>query len=292
VVHALFDIIRHLFLPQAVCCRYYGREERSETDARREGDVQGLDGKVFLITGGAGGIGRATAEVLARAGGRVVITDVDADTGAEVVSELQESTSGELRFDRLDVSDAAAVGALVEKLENEDWPVYGLMANAGIAPSSPAAEYSDELWERTVAINLNGVFWCCRDFGRRMIERGDGAIVITSSIAGLGVVSPETHAAYGATKAAVAHLAELLGVEWAQTGVRVNAVAPGYTATPILDKLKEESPETYDEWISRTPIGRLNTPEEIANTTAFLFSDLASGITGTVLRVDGGYGAR
>lgn len=118
--------------------------------------MQGLDGKVFLITGGAGGIGRATAEVLARAGGRVVITDVDADAGAEVVSELQEATGGELRFDLLDVADSAAVGALVEELERDGWPVHGLMANAGIATSSPAAEYTDELWERTVAINLNG----------------------------------------------------------------------------------------------------------------------------------------
>jgi NAD(P)-dependent dehydrogenase (short-subunit alcohol dehydrogenase family) len=254
--------------------------------------MQGLDGKVVVITGGAGGIGRATAEVLAGTGARVVITDVDTEAGGRVVNELREATGGELRFEQLDVSDAGAVGAVSDKLEGDGWPVYGLMANAGIAPTSPALEYSDELWTRTIGINLNGVFWCCRDFGRRMVERGGGAIVITSSIAGLGVVSPETHAAYGATKAAVAHLAELLGVEWAKTGVRVNAVAPGYTATPILDKIQAESPETFEEWVSRTPIGRLSTPQEIANATAFLLSDLASGITATVLRVDGGYGAR
>ena len=254
--------------------------------------MKGLEGKVVVITGGAGGIGRATAEVLAETGARIVLTDVDAEAGDRVVHELRETTGGELRFEHLDVSDARAVGAVADKLEGEGWPVHALMANAGIAPTSPALEYSDELWTRTIDINLNGVFWCCRDFGRRMVARGAGAIVITSSIAGLGVVSPETHAAYGATKAAVAHLAELLGVEWAKTGVRVNAVAPGYTATPILEEIQAESPETFDEWVSRTPIGRLSTPQEVANATAFLLSELASGITATVLRVDGGYGAR
>lgn len=254
--------------------------------------MQGLEGKVVVITGGAGGIGRATADVLARAGARVVITDVDAAAGNRVADELRASTAGELRFEQLDVSDATAVGAVASKLEDDGWPVYGLMANAGIAPTSPALEYSDELWTQTIDVNLNGVFWCCREFGRQMVERGAGTIVITSSIAASGVVSPETHAAYGATKAAVSHLAELLGVEWATTGVRVNAVAPGYTATPILDKIQAEAPETFEEWLSRIPMGRLSTPTEVANATAFLLSDLASAITATVLRVDGGYGAR
>lgn len=253
--------------------------------------MEQLDSRVFVITGGAGGIGRATAQTLARSGGRVVITDVDQDAGTRTVREVAEATGGELRFEPLDVTDSDAVDTLAQKLEDEGWPVYGLMANAGIAPSSPAAEYSDELWNKTVAINLNGVFWCCRDFGKRMITRGAGAIVITSSIAGFNVVTPEKHVAYGATKAAVAHLAKLLGVEWAQDGVRVNAIAPGYTATPILDKLKEESPETYQTWLARTPVGRLNTPEEIAQSAAFLFSDQANGITGTILHVDGGYSA-
>ncbi len=254
--------------------------------------MQGLTGKVVVITGGAGGIGRATAEVLAEAGARVVITDIDVAAGTQAVEALRAATGGELRFEPLDVADPTAVTALSDTLEADGWPVHGLMANAGIAPTSPALDYSDELWSRTIDINLNGVFWCCRAFGRRMVERGAGAIVVTSSIAGLGVVSPETHAAYGATKAAVAHLAELLGVEWASSGVRVNAVAPGYTATPILERIQAESPDTFDEWVSRTPLGRLNTPHEIANTAAFLLSDQASGITATVLRADGGYGAR
>ncbi|MFW8565235.1 SDR family NAD(P)-dependent oxidoreductase [Orrella sp. 11846] len=255
--------------------------------------MQGLDQKrVFLITGGAGGIGRATATALGQAGSRVIITDVDHVAGEAAATEISKQTGAEVRFINLDVTDEVQVNEVAEQLEKEGWPVYGVMANAGIAPTSSAVDYPASLWRQTVDINLNGVFWTAQAFGRRMLERGEGVVLITASIAAFGVVSPETHAAYGATKAAVAHLAELLGVEWAKQGVRVNAVAPGYTATPILDKLKEEAPDVYDQWLARIPMGRLNTPEEIANSAAFLFSDLASGITATVLHVDGGYSAR
>lgn len=254
--------------------------------------MKGLDDRrVFVITGGAGGIGTATAKVLAGHGSRVVVTDMLGDAGVEAVSELDEGR-GMIRYLDLDVTDPAAVAEVADRLEAEGWPVHGLMANAGIAPSAPAVDYPDETWLKTIDINLNAVFWTVREFGRRMVARGAGSIVITSSIAGFGVVSPETHVAYGSTKAAVAHMARLLGVEWATTGVRVNSVAPGYTATPILDRLKEEAPDVFDQWLARIPMGRLNTPEEIANSAAFLFSDLASGITGAVLNVDGGYSAR
>ncbi|HHU09603.1 MAG TPA: SDR family oxidoreductase [Intrasporangiaceae bacterium] len=254
--------------------------------------MRGLgDGRVFLITGGAGGIGSATAEILASHGGRVVITDVLGEQGEEVVAGLNAG-EGQIRYLDMDVTSPDDVRRVAARLEEEDWPVYGVMANAGVAPSAPAADYPDDTWRTTIDINLNGAFWTVREFGRRMIERGAGAVVITSSIAGFGTVSPETHVAYGSTKAAVAHMARLLGVEWARTGVRVNAVAPGYTATPILDRLKEEAPDVFDQWLARIPMGRLNTPEEIGNAAAFLFSDLASGMTGAVLNVDGGYSAR
>lgn len=246
--------------------------------------------KAFLITGGAGGIGTATAAGLVAQGARVVLTDVSEEAGAAALATL--NAGDKVRFEKLDVTDPDAVRALADKLETDGWAVHGLMANAGIAPTSPAAEYSDELWRTTVDINLNGVFWTAREFGGRMVKRGEGAVVITSSIAGNRVVTPETHVAYGSTKAAVSHMASLLGVEWAKSGVRVNCVAPGYTETPILDALKEEDPDTFNEWLSRIPVGRLNTPEEIANGAVFLFSDLASGITGTTLNIDNGYAAR
>lgn len=253
--------------------------------------MKGLDqDRVFLITGGAGGIGSATAQALARAGSRVVVTDVLGEKGDQAVEQL--GLGDRARYVDLDVTDPAQVAEVADALEADGWPVHGLMANAGIAPTSSTVDYPDDTWRTTIDINLSGVFYTAREFGRRMIERGKGSIVITSSIAGFGVVSPETHVAYGSTKAAVAHMAKLLGVEWAAQGVRVNAVAPGYTDTSILDAIKAQSPETIDEWISRIPMGRLNTPQEIADATAFLFSDLASGITATTLHVDGGYSAR
>lgn len=247
---------------------------------------------VYVITGAASGIGAAIAHRLASKGHRIVITDIDDDVGEQTVRTLTEKTGSTLRYERLDVSDAQATESLAALLEESGWPVYGLVANAGIAPSSPSIDYPDELWRKTMAINLDGVFWSCRAFARGMLSRNSGGIVLSSSIAGLGVVRPETHAAYGASKAAVAHLAALLGVEWAKQGIRVNAIAPGYTQTPILDKLKAESPDVYNTWIDDTPMGRLMKPEEIANAAAFLLSDQASGITGVTLSVDGGYAAR
>lgn len=253
----------------------------------------GIEDRVFVVTGGAGGLGAATAATLIERGARVVVTDVDGAQGAATVDRLDLIRPGRCRFDLLDVSDSGAVDALASRLWAEGWEVHGVFANAGIAPSSPAVGYTDELWRRTMGINLDGVFYSIRAFARLLLERRlPGAFVVTSSIAGFGVVSPETHAAYGASKAAVAHLAALLGVEWARSGIRVNAVAPGYTSTPILDRLKAEAPDVYAQWIERIPTGRLNTPAEIAEAVVFLFSDLASGITGTTLHVDNGYSAR
>ncbi|WP_342373347.1 SDR family oxidoreductase [Propioniciclava soli] len=253
--------------------------------------MKGLDqDRVFLITGGIGGIGLGVAQTLLEYGSRVVVTDVVGEEGADEVARL--GAGDRVRYVDLDVTDPEAAESVADQLEADGWPVFGLMANAGVAPTSPTVDYPDDTWRTTVDINLNGVFWTVRSFGRRMVERGEGAIILTSSIAGLRVVSPETHVAYGATKAAVAHMASLLGVEWAKEGVRVNALAPGYTDTSILDAIREESPETIEEWKHRTPLGRLIQPEEIGQAAAFLFSDLASGITATTLSVDGGYAAR
>lgn len=255
--------------------------------------LRGIEDRVFLVTGAAGGLGTAAAAMLVKRGGKVVVTDVDAEQGIALVKRLDGVRSGRARFEQLDVADPVVVDALADRLWDEEWGVHGVFANAGIAPSSPAAEYSDELWRRTMGINLDGVFFTVRAFARRLLERNlPGAFVITSSIAGFSVVTPETHAAYGASKAAVAHLASLLGVEWARNGIRVNAVAPGYTATPILDRLKAEAPDVFEHWLARTPAGRLNTPDEIAESVLFLFSENASGITGTTLHVDNGYSAR
>lgn len=258
--------------------------------------MDGIARRVFVITGAAGSIGSAMALVLARHGGQVIITDLASSAGEETAADLARQVGGKdaggvpsVRFMPMDVTDADDVEAVASRIEAEVGPVYGLLANAGIAPDAPSLKLSNEVWRKTMAVNLDGVFYCARAFGRAMVSRKQGAMVLTSSIAGVKVVRPEVHLAYDASKAAVAQMAATLGVEWAKLGVRVNAIGPGYTDTPILAKMREEDPETLQRWIDDTPMGRLMKPEEIANVALFLLSDLSSAVTGTLVMADGGY---
>lgn len=211
--------------------------------------MERLKGKTAVLTGSADGMGKAIAILFAKERTKVAITDIN-ESKRKIF-------------------------------------IHSVMAKAAIALTSNAVDYTDELWQKTLDVNLNGVFWICRAFGATKI----GSIVIISSIAGFNVVTPEAHVAYGTSKAAVAHLAKLLEIEWAKKGIRVNALAPGYTSTPILKKIEEENPGIFNQWLSRITIGRLNTPEEIANGALFLLSEMSSGVTGTTLHIDGGYTA-
>ena len=143
----------------------------------------------------------------------------------------------------------------------------------------------------SLKINLDGVFYCVRSFGKRMVERKSGSIVCISSIAGVKAVRPELHAGYDVSKAGVAHLCRVVGVEWATHNVRVNAVGPGYTETDMLKKVGLEQPAVMKAWIDDIPMKRLLQPAEIAATIGFLVSDAASGITGQLVMTDAGYSA-
>ncbi len=164
-----------------------------------------------------------------------------------------------------------------------------LFANAGIAwPDTGGEEMTDAVWSRVIDVNLNGVFWCCRAFGSRMLGRGRGSIVTTGSMSGLICNRPQRQAHYNAAKAVVHHLTRSLAAEWAARGVRVNAVAPGYIDTVMSgDGLRTSGPGPV--WLENTPMGRAGTAEGIASVVLFLACDASSLLTGSVILADAGY---
>ncbi len=165
-----------------------------------------------------------------------------------------------------------------------------LVNNAGIAKSDVKAEdTSDAHWRMHMDVNVDGVFWCCRAFGKAMLAQGKGSIVNIGSMSGTIVNKPQPQAFYNASKAAVHHLTASLAVEWATRGVRVNAVAPTYIETPLTKFGMTESPEMYKQWLDMTPMGRVGQPDEIASVVLFLASDAASLMTGSVVYADAGY---
>lgn len=248
-----------------------------------------LDGKRAVVTGGARGIGRAIAERLATAGAEVVIADRDVDEGRAVANVI-EASGGSASFILLDVTKPDLVAAVAETIEATLGPVDVLVNNAGVVRNAPAAEMSLDDWKTVIDIDLGGVFFCAQAFGKRMVAAGRGSIVNISSICGEVTVHPQPQVSYNAAKAGVNLLTKSLAVEWARSGVRVNAVAPGYVGTELTLRGRS-NPDWFNTWMRMTPMGRLGEPREIANAVLFLTADASSYITGTVLTIDGGYTA-
>ncbi len=240
-----------------------------------------LSERLAVVTGGASGIGRAICEVLAEGGARVVIADRDLAAARALAQRLEG------RAIQLDVTDAERAETVAAALAAEHGPAAILVNNAGVVQNAPALDVELSDWRRVIDVNLHGVFHTSRAFGRHMVSAGSGSVVNIGSMAGEIVVHPQPQAAYNASKAAVHLLTKSLAVEWAGR-VRVNAVAPGYTATE-LTLLGRSKPDWFESWIASIPLRRLASPREIALAAAFLASDAASYVTGTVLTVDGGY---
>lgn len=244
-----------------------------------------LDGKVALITGSSRGIGKAVAEAMAQAGAKVVISSRKAEA-CESVAESIRAGGGEAIAIPCNVSDLSQVQSLVDATLKHWGRIDVLVCNAAVNPHfGPSLEISESAFDKVMSTNVKSVLWLCRAVIPQMAERGDGAIIIVSSIAGLKGTS--RLGAYAISKAADMQLTRNLALEWGHRNVRVNCIAPGLVRTDFARALWED-PENHAKALAAYPLGRLGEPEDIAGAAVFLAARSGSWITGQTLVVDGG----
>ena len=246
-----------------------------------------FEGKVAFVTGAASGIGRAAALAFAREGANVTVADVDFDGNRET-ARLIEEAGGKALAVRCDVTRAADVQAALRKTTDAFGRLDFALNNAGVEPKKlvPTAEVDEEEWDRIMGIDLRGVFLCMKYEIPLMLAQGGGAIVNTSS--GAGVIGIKNNAVYTAAKHGVIGLTRAAALEYAAKHVRINAVCPGYIDTPMIERFAGRGEEARAKVIAEEPIGRMGTPEEIAATVVWMCSDAAGFMVGHALVVDGG----
>jgi NAD(P)-dependent dehydrogenase (short-subunit alcohol dehydrogenase family) len=243
-----------------------------------------LDGKVAVITGAAGGIGREAALLFSAEGASVCVADVLDEEGERTAAECREAF-----FAHTDVTDPASVQALYAATAERYGGIDVLYNNAGIMPADDASilDTEPEAWQRVQDVNVKGVFLCCKHGIPHLLERGGGSVInVASFVALMGAATSQI--SYTASKGAVLSMTRELAVEFARRGVRVNALCPGPVETPLLMRLFDDDPEAYERRRVHLPLGRLAQAREIANGALFLASDEASYVTGATFAVDGG----
>jgi len=249
-----------------------------------------LDGKTALVTGAGRGIGRAFAHALGEAGAKVVIVDIDLTSAQAVVSELDEKgiTSFPIQSD---VTRSNQVDSMVASILDRWGKLDIAVNNAGIGQWCAAESITDEMWDSVLNVNLRGVFFCCRAEGKVMLEAGYGKIINTASMSASIVNWPQNQAHYNTSKAAVVHLSKTLAAEWADRGVRVNCISPGYTRTKLLEDLATTpvGQKMVPQWVERTPMKKLAEVTDLQGAIVYLASEVSDFMTGHDLIIDGGF---
>jgi NAD(P)-dependent dehydrogenase (short-subunit alcohol dehydrogenase family) len=247
-----------------------------------------ITNRVAVVTGGAQGIGLSCVEALAEAGARVVIADVNVEIAAKARAAML-AKGYTVDSVQVDVTDSKSVKEAAAKVVSDKGAVDILVCSAGVAISGPLAEEAtDEQWLKVVNVNLNGLYWSCREFGSHMLRAGRGVIVNMGSMSGLVVNRPQAQASYNASKAGVHQLTKSLAAEWASRGVRVNAVAPTYINTPMTAYAAQDK-TMFAAWMDGTPMRRMGETSEVASVVLFLASDASSLLTGSIVVADAGY---
>ena len=250
-------------------------------------DKFNLKSKVCLVTGGAGGIGEEICKALLDAGAKVILADIDEKKTSKLTKKLSSKHKNIYSY-KLDATSLESIISLKNKLIKKFNKIDVLVNAIGICKNKDAAKVTKEEWDEVMNINVNSMFYLCREFGKIFIKRKSGCIVNIGSNSGLIVDRPQPQASYNASKAAVHQLTKSLACEWAKYNIRVNAIAPGYVATKMT-LLGRSKPNWFKYWIDMTPMKRLAKPSEVASAVLFLSTDSSSYCTGTILSVDGGY---
>ena len=247
-----------------------------------------LKEKVVIITGARRGMGKSHVLVLAKAGAKVVVSDISEEDCQKVVEEIEKG-KGEALAVKCDVTKKEEVDNLVKKTIERFGRVDILVNNAGICQFKPFLELTEGEWDRTLNINLKGYFLCAQTVAKEMVKQKSGVIVNIASVASgqVGIGFP-TLAHYCASKGGIIAMTEVLAVELAPFGIRVNAIAPGMIETPMIDPMKKD-PKMMEAMLAKVPMQRVGKPEEVSNLVLFLASDVSPYMTGSTVIIDGGW---